>query len=197
MSPHYKLYYFNTLRAHAIRMILAYKAVPFEDIPIEKKDWHKWQSKMIMGEVPVLEVDGKMLGTSLAINRYLGRTFGMAGSNDWESAQCDMMADGVMDVHRSFMRWVLEPDEKKKEEILTEWENETVKPFLELYEKFLKQGGTGHFVGNKMTWADIYIFAMLNSNFVSHLVQPHAELSKFCNMVGNEPKIKHWLETHK
>jgi len=198
MSHHYKLYYFNSMgRAEPTRLIFAYKGVKYEDIRIEHEKFSEYESKFPFGQMPVLEVDGKMLGQSQAINRYLGRTLGMAGSNDWEGAQCDMLADGVTDVINNLMPWFMEHDEEKKKTIWTTFENEHAKPFLALYEKFLKQSGTGHFVGKSMTWADIVIFSILTwwNQANPHLVEPHADLIKFMGMVASEPKIKHWIET--
>ena len=41
---------------------------------------------MPFGQVPVLEVDGKMLCQSHTIARYLARQFGIAGETEWEKS---------------------------------------------------------------------------------------------------------------
>ena len=53
---------------------------------------------MPFGQVPVLEVDGKLLAQSGAICRYLARQVGLAGQSEWEQAQVDMYADAVKDL---------------------------------------------------------------------------------------------------
>lgn len=53
---------------------------------------------MPFGQVPVLEVDGKLLAQSYAIARYLARQNGLAGQGDWEQAQVDMYADCIKDL---------------------------------------------------------------------------------------------------
>jgi len=197
-SKTYKLTYFNIMgRAEPARMLFAYKGVKYEDCRIERDKWPELKSKMPFGQIPVLEVDGKVLSQSQAINRYLGRTFGMAGANDWESAQCDMLVDGVTDVVNNLRPWFMESDEQKKKQIWTTFENEHAKPFLTLYEKFLKEDGAGHFVGKTMTWADIVIFSVLSwwSHADPALMKSHPDLTKFIGMVASEPKIKHWIET--
>jgi glutathione S-transferase len=49
------------------------------------------------GQLPVLEVDGKLLPESTAIFRYLGRKFGLAGKDEWEEAQIDALCDSYLD----------------------------------------------------------------------------------------------------
>lgn len=60
---------------------------------------------MPFGQVPILEVDGKVLAQSYTIGRYLAREFGLAGKDDWEQVQADMYADCVNDLHRGIFRY--------------------------------------------------------------------------------------------
>lgn len=53
---------------------------------------------MPFGQVPVLEVDGKLLAQSGAICRYLALQVGLAGKSEWDQAQVDMYADAVRDL---------------------------------------------------------------------------------------------------
>ena len=48
------------------------------------------------GQVPVLEVDGKTIAQSMSIARFLARRYNLAGKNELEEAEADMMV-GVMD----------------------------------------------------------------------------------------------------
>lgn len=56
---------------------------------------------MPMGQMPILEVDGIRVHQSSAINRYIAKRVGLAGSNDWESLQIDIVADTFTDFRLS------------------------------------------------------------------------------------------------
>lgn len=48
-----------------------------------------------MGQMPVLEVDGKRVHQSLAMCRYIAKQIGVAGSNDFEDLQIDSLVDTI------------------------------------------------------------------------------------------------------
>lgn len=56
---------------------------------------------MPFGQMPILEVDGMRVHQSSAINRYLAKRIGLAGSNDWECLQIDIVADTFTDFRLS------------------------------------------------------------------------------------------------
>ena len=48
--------------------------------------------------LPVLEIDGKLVGQSNAIARHLAMKYGLAGKDEWESLQCDVLVDTLTDL---------------------------------------------------------------------------------------------------
>ncbi|VBB25683.1 unnamed protein product [Acanthocheilonema viteae] len=63
-------------RVETIRLIFAQAGVPYEDVRIRKEDWRtKYKPNMPLEQVPVLEVDDKMLSQSTAIALYLAKKF--------------------------------------------------------------------------------------------------------------------------
>ena len=85
-----KLVYFNLMgRAETARLILAQAGVSYEDKRIEKEEWPALKASLPMGQLPVLEVDGKTIGQSMAIARYCARRFGLAGKDELEGAMAD------------------------------------------------------------------------------------------------------------
>ncbi|KAI6229095.1 Glutathione S-transferase [Aphelenchoides fujianensis] len=86
--PTYKLHYFESRGlAETARMIFAHAGVDYEDVRHEHGNFKK--ADFPFGKLPVLEVDGKKLPESMALTRYLAKQHGLAGKNDWESAEID------------------------------------------------------------------------------------------------------------
>lgn len=54
-----------------------------------------------MGQMPLLDIDGKRLHQSAALSRYLGKQFGLAGANDWENLQIDIVFYTINDLRTS------------------------------------------------------------------------------------------------
>lgn len=53
---------------------------------------------MPFGMLPVLEIDGKAVAQSNAVARYLAKQYGLAGRNEWEALQCDVLVDTLGDL---------------------------------------------------------------------------------------------------
>lgn len=56
---------------------------------------------MPMGQMPVLEIDGKKVHQSISICRYLAKKVGLSGSTDFESFEIDAAVDTVNDLRQS------------------------------------------------------------------------------------------------
>lgn len=53
---------------------------------------------MPYGAMPVLEVDGRQLTQSNAINRYVGKLANLYPTDPWQAAVCDEVMDAVEDI---------------------------------------------------------------------------------------------------
>lgn len=56
---------------------------------------------MPMGQMPILEVDGKRAHQSLAITRYLAKQVGLVGADAWEDLEIDTAVDTINDMRLS------------------------------------------------------------------------------------------------
>uniref|UniRef100_A0A158R4S3 Glutathione S-transferase 1 n=1 Tax=Syphacia muris TaxID=451379 RepID=A0A158R4S3_9BILA len=196
--PRWKLTYFNSRgRAETIRLLFAQADVPYEDIRIDRTQWSALKEKTPFGQLPILEVDGKVLAQSRAIEKYLAKTFGLNGKTDWESAKIDELIQSMEDLHNKLSPWFTEQDGVKKVEIFTRLFEEEITPFLKRCEQFLIKNGTGYFVGDQLTLADLALYDIL-SYFDEKLMPGHLhkypKLAEFIEQVGNLPNIKAWVQ---
>uniref|UniRef100_A0A915A6L8 Uncharacterized protein n=1 Tax=Parascaris univalens TaxID=6257 RepID=A0A915A6L8_PARUN len=152
---------------------------------------------MPFGQLPVLEMDGKRLAQSHAIEKFLARMFGLNGRDDWEAAKIDELILGLEDLFQKIVPWFKEQDEAKKIEIFKKLFDDELTPFFRRYEQFLEKNGTGFFVGRDLSLADLAVFNML-SFFDSKLMPGHLKkyphLDKFVHKIGELPNIKEWIE---
>lgn len=59
---------------------------------------------MPMGQMPVLEVDGRRVHQSISMARYIAKRVGLSGDNEWESLIIDTAVDTVNDFRLSKYR---------------------------------------------------------------------------------------------
>eukprot|EP00118_Oscarella_pearsei_P017207 m.169641 g.169641 ORF g.169641 m.169641 type:complete len:132 (+) comp39007_c0_seq4:23-418(+) len=117
--PAYKLTYFDSRgRAEIIRLIFAQGGIDFEDIRFDygSENWTKLkpsaecvcycdkQSCYIyilagtpFGQLPILEIDGKVLAQTIAIAVYAAEVTGLHGETPLEKAQVHMVFEGPLD----------------------------------------------------------------------------------------------------
>ncbi|XP_050540699.1 glutathione S-transferase-like [Daktulosphaira vitifoliae] len=194
--PKYKLTYFNfTARAEPIRFLLSYLNEDFEENRFEREQWPTIKPSMPFGQVPVLEVDGKLLNQSVAICRYLAKKASLAGEDEWESLLIDIAVDNIFEIRQDIMKNFHEPDGEvkiKKKELLVK---ETIPFYIERFEKIVSENG-GYFVNGKLSWADLYFVSILDHIKVVtnvDMVDGCTNLSKLKQTVLNIPQIQSWI----
>lgn len=118
---------------------------------------------MPMNQLPVLEVDGKRVNQSLACCRFIAKSIGLAGNDDWENLQIDTVADTVNDFRLSMMNILFEclaqyhyemtiflieiavvsyePEDEVKERKLVTLNNEVIPFYLEKLEDIARENG--------------------------------------------------------
>jgi len=107
------------------------------------------------GKVPLLTVDGGKIGQSKAIERYLAKALGLAGSSDVEAAQIDALAETVRDIKDSYQKAKGEDATKDK------FFAEDLPAALASMEKSLPAGSGPWLVGSKISYADITVYQFL------------------------------------
>ncbi|KAI6240587.1 Glutathione S-transferase [Aphelenchoides fujianensis] len=109
MSPHYRLFYFPARnQGEAIRLAFHYAGVPFEDFKIPLNEWAaKYKASSPYGTVPYLEIDNEKLAEVTTILRYIGRHYGLAGSNPCEEAKVDELLQVHHSEYSEMKKWLL------------------------------------------------------------------------------------------
>ncbi|KAK3791685.1 hypothetical protein RRG08_004436, partial [Elysia crispata] len=86
----------------------------FEDNRVARDDWPAFKPKTPFGQMPVLEVDGEMMGQTVAICNYLAREFGLYGKTALETFHVDEVVCLVNDFIMATVKVMYEKDEARK-----------------------------------------------------------------------------------
>ncbi|EFN62035.1 Glutathione S-transferase [Camponotus floridanus] len=192
----YKLTYFNvTGLGEPIRYLLSQSGIKFEDVRVEFDDWPKLKSNMPMGQMPVLELDGKLYHQSKAISRFIAKKGNLYGSNELEAMEIDATVDSIDDLRQALSTYYWEKDPALKEK-LKGIAFEKLPFYLDKFEAQVKKNG-GYFVNGKLSWADILWTAYCD--YLSFVLagdpnKDHPELKKLVEKVRALPNIKAYIE---
>lgn len=192
----YKLTYFNvTGLGEPIRYLLSQSGIKFEDVRVEFDDWPKVKSSMPMGQMPVLEVNGKPYHQSKAIARFVAKKGNLYGSNELEAMEIDATVETIDDLRQALSTYHWEKDPAIKEKLKT-IAFEKLPFYLDKLEAQVKKNG-GYFVGGKLSWADLLWAAYseyLNTVLAGDINKDHPELKKLVEKVRALPNIKAYIE---
>ncbi|OWA51248.1 putative Hematopoietic prostaglandin D synthase [Hypsibius exemplaris] len=200
MDSVYKLVHFP-IKSHGetVRFIFAYVGVEYEDYRVKREDWPNLKNSTPFRSLPYLEVDGQVIGQSLAILRFLARRFHLAGGDELEQARVDAVADCWNDVrHGGFAIWFREQDQEKKAKLGEEFFGKTLPECLDVLEKLLMANTVGKhefFVGCDPTWADFHIAVLMDSlqDLEPRVLEKYPLLSAHKSRVEDLKGIKDWI----
>ncbi|XP_052781822.1 glutathione S-transferase 1-like isoform X2 [Mya arenaria] len=114
--PSYKLTYFDARgTAEFARLVFKQAGQEFEDVRIPMDQWPGIKEEQPMKALPVLEIDGRKFCQSAAIVRYLGKKFGLMGSDEEEGLVVDELMEVFAEmVNKHLVGFKTEQDESKK-----------------------------------------------------------------------------------
>ncbi|KAL0832247.1 hypothetical protein ABMA28_001697 [Loxostege sticticalis] len=152
-----KLVYFDVPGyAEAVRYMLHYAGLEFEDVRYQRKDWPDKAVKDALpyGQLPLYEENGQTINQSIAIARYVASQTGLLPSDPWEQAKLDA---AVLNMYDFFAKiyYIKEEDEEKKKAL----QAEALEFYFSRFERDLK-AGNGYF-GGKLSWADFVLVAAI------------------------------------
>lgn len=192
----YKLRYFNVMGlGEPVRFLLSYGGVQFEDIRIDRDAWPKMKPTTPFGQLPILEIDGRVYSQTLPICRYLAKQYGLYGKTDLDALEIDAAANALHDLRKQVALFYRETDEvlkaKRKKETLS-----TVVPFyLEKLEELASKNG-GFLHGGELSYADLFFAAVadsLSNACEFDITRERRNLKSLREKVLALPAIKAWM----
>ncbi|XP_030749148.1 glutathione S-transferase-like [Sitophilus oryzae] len=197
MAPAYKLSYFDIMGlGEPIRVLLSYGALEFEDFRVTRENWPGLKSSMPMGQLPVLEVNGKTAHQSMAICRYLGKQLKLNGKDDWEDLEIDTIVDTINDFRAKIGQYHYQSNEQIKNEYQKTLVDEIIPFYVEKLDAIAKENG-GYLVGGRLTWADLVFLGLVDyMNFMAKtdLLSKAPNLQKVKENVLKVPNVKNYVD---
>eukprot|EP00090_Calanus_glacialis_P024774 TRINITY_DN38474_c0_g1_i1.p1 TRINITY_DN38474_c0_g1~~TRINITY_DN38474_c0_g1_i1.p1 ORF type:complete len:218 (-),score=60.65 TRINITY_DN38474_c0_g1_i1:146-736(-) len=188
-----------TARGELSRLILAQARAEYEDCRIERAEWPALKKTLCLAQLPVLEVEGKVIAQSMSIARYLARRFGLAGKTDLDAAEADQTIDAIKDLWNIVTPMMKEQDNVKRAEMKKKLETETLPNWLKMMETLLTSKGGIHFAGNQLTWADIAMYdtlELLKERQCPPDVTKCQNIKRILEKIRNLPNIQKWEKLH-
>jgi glutathione S-transferase len=204
--------------AETCRVIFALASEEYDDAryPIDPKTFaspaflaakESGELKMNLNRAPVLvTADGKSIGQSKSIERYLAKKFGLMGNSLEDEAVIDCIAEHCRDVTgaartKGFSRFTKNKTDEEKAAARKEWFENDMPEMLLKIEQAVKEssGAKGYAFGKETTYADVAIWALLRDCPAADLddTKKASEkcvlLNSIAEQLASEPGVAKWL----
>ncbi|XP_031848801.1 glutathione S-transferase S4 [Nomia melanderi] len=196
----YKLVYFNVMGlGEPIRFLLSYGGVEFEDVRVElaSGEWAKIKPTTPFGQMPTLEIDGKVYSQTLPICQYLAKQFNLRGKTDLDNLQIDSIANALHDFRRLVVSaYYRETDPVLKAKKKTDVFTQVVPFYLDKLENLVKDN-EGYLHGGELSYADLFFVAIsdaLSTAYESDITTDKPHLKSLKEKVLSIPSIKTYVE---
>ena len=206
-----KIYYSHTpfWRAEVLRVSLYIGNIPFEDVRISREEFRdviltgKLRNDIVIpfNQLPVLEIDGIIVGQTGAIARYCGKLSNLYPKDNFLAAKVDQIIDTATDITNLVSPTVREKDEIIKKEMRDRLTNKLLPRWFNYLENLLqKENNSRWFVNNKMTIADIAIWRLLGwlksgmlDGIPTNICDSFPKLHNIHTEVHKHPKVQEWM----
>ena len=204
-----KIYYSHLpfWRAEVLRVSLFIKDIPFEDVRVSREEFiHMIKTgflpngmKVPFHQLPVIEVDGEIIGQTGAIARYCGKVSNLYADDMLKAAKIDQIIDAATDITNLVSPTIREKDEVKKMEDRKVLVNKLLPRWFRYLENLLLEDDSTWFV-EKMTIADIAMWRLLGwltsgiiDGIPTSIVDDFPKLKNIHHKVHNHPKVQEWM----
>ena len=165
-----KIYYSHLpfWRAEVLRVSLFIKDIPFEDVRVSREEFiHLIKTGFLPNgkrspfhQLPVIEVDDKIIGQTGAIARYCGKVSNLYFDDMLKAAKIDQIIDAATDITNVVSPTIREKNEVKKMEDRKVLVDKLLPRWFKYLEDLLSEDQSTWFV-EKMTIADIAMWRLL------------------------------------
>ena len=205
-----KIYYSHTpfWRAEVLRVSLFISNIPFEDARISREEFINMiktgylpnGKKVPFHQLPVIEVDGEIIGQTGAIARYCGKISNLYSNDDINAAKIDQIIDAATDITNLVSPTIREKDEQKKIEDRLLLKNKLLPRWFRYLENILSESTSEWFVENKMTIADIAMWRLIGwlisgiiDGIPTTIVDSYPKLKNIHTKVHHHTKVQEWM----
>ena len=205
-----KIYYSHTpfWRAEVLRVSLFISNIPFEDVRISREEFINMiktgylpnGKKVPFHQLPVIEVDGEIIGQTGAIARYCGKISNLYSNDNINAAKIDQIIDAATDITNLVSPTIREKDEQKKFEDRLLLKNKLLPRWFRYLENILSESTSDWFVENKMTIADIAMWRLLGwlisgiiDGIPTTIVDSYPKLKNIHTNVHHHSKVQEWM----
>ncbi|KAG9327183.1 hypothetical protein KVV02_000899 [Mortierella alpina] len=170
---------------------------------IQPADWKVEKPLTPFGSMPVLyetTPTGEVLELAelSVLEHYIGQKFGWIGDNQWEQNLVKMYHSSSQALFDKLVTTVVRAPKEHYDQMLEIWASTIVPEWAEYHERALKANGSnGHYVGSKLTIADIKTATILDNvmtltgdRHISHEKTP-AIMAVYDNF-EKQPKYAAW-----
>ena len=204
-----KIYYSHLpfWRAEVLRVSLFIRDIPFEDVRVSREEFiHLIKTGFLPNgkrspfhQLPVIEVEDKIIGQTGAIARYCGKVSNLYSDDMLKAAKIDQIIDAATDITNVVSPTIREKDQEKKMEDRKVLVNKLLPRWFRYLENLLSEDNSTWFV-EKMTIADIAIWRLLGwltsgiiDGIPTSIVDDFPKLKNVYHQIHTHPKVHEWM----
>ena len=150
-------------------------------------------------QLPVIEVDDKIIGQTGAIARYCGKVSNLYSDDILKAAKIDQIIDAATDITNVVSPTIREKNEVKKMEDRKVLVNKLLPRWFRYLENLLSEDDSTWFV-EKMTIADIAMWRLLGwltsgiiDGIPTSVIDDFPKLKNVHHQVHIHPKVQEWM----
>lgn len=206
----YELFYWKGLpgRGEFVRLAFEATGTAFEQSDklsqLDTEDWRPFAP-------PILRHEGKLIGQTSAILRYLGPRLGLAGAGEADALWVDQMQMTIMDctaeahnVHHPLSPLLYYGDQRGEAARAAKcFRNERLEKFLGWFAAALRRKEGPFLLGGALSYADLSLFQLLSGlrygfpKAMERHLEKWPELAQHCKQVTQLPAMADYLRSER